>query len=105
MPLSNNTIIKLNEITSIIEDKDHIKNTDIEEIKKIFFEILKNGDMYDVDEIESWFENEGSWTNKSSRTRIVNLSHYVQDKFEQNTKLRFLPDTNSDHGDSCSCGN
>ena len=30
-------------------------------------------ERYDVDEIEFWFENEGSWTAKEPRIRIANL--------------------------------
>ncbi|HSB83997.1 MAG TPA: hypothetical protein VLD64_05885 [Nitrosarchaeum sp.] len=92
MPLTNNVIIKLNEITSIIEDKNNLKEHEIEEIKLIFKEILKSGERYDVDDIESWFENEGSWTNKASRIRVINLSHYVQDKYEQTARLRIISD-------------
>ena len=83
MPLTNNVIIKLNEITTLIEDKNNLKEQEIKEIKEIFKEILDSGERYDVDDIESWFENEGTWANKASRIRITNLSHYVQDKFEQ----------------------
>jgi transposase len=92
MPLTNNVIIKLNEITSIIENKNNLKEHEIEEIKLIFKEILKSGERYDVDDIESWFENEGSWTNKASRIRVINLSHYVQDKYEQTARLRIISD-------------
>lgn len=59
MPLTNNVIIKLNEITTMIEDKSNLKEQEIEEIKSIFRDILKSGERYDVDDIESWFENEG----------------------------------------------
>jgi len=92
MPLTNNVIIKLNEITSIIEDKSNLKEHEIEEIKSIFKEILNSGERYDVDDIESWFENEGTWTNKVSRIRVINLSHYVQDKYEQTARLRIISD-------------
>ena len=97
MPLTNNVIIKLNEITTMIEDKHNLKEKDIEEIKIIFKSILESEERYDIDDIESWFENEGSWTNKNSRIRIVNLSHYIQDKYEQAPKLRIIPD------DVCGC--
>lgn len=92
MPLTNNVIIKLNEITTMIEDKNHLKEEEIEEIKVIFKQILQSGDRYDVDDIESWFENEGSWTNKNSRIRVINLSHYIQDKFEQTSRLKIVSD-------------
>lgn len=92
MPLTNNVIIKLNEITTIVEDKSKLKDQEIDEIKSIFREILKSGERYDVDDIESWFENEGSWSNKSSRIRVINLSHYIQDKYEQTSRLKIISD-------------
>jgi hypothetical protein len=92
MPLTNNVIIKLNEITTIIEDKSNLKEQEIEEIKSIFKDILKSGERYDVDDIESWFENEGSWSNKASRVRVINLSHYIQDKYEQTARLKIISD-------------
>ncbi len=92
MPLTNNVIIKLNEITTFVEDKNNLKEQEIEEIKSIFKDILKNGERYDVDDIESWFENEGSWSNKSTRVRVINLSHYVQDKYEQTARLKIISD-------------
>lgn len=92
MPLTNNVIIKLNEITTMIEDKHNLKEKDIEEIKTIFRTILESGERYDVDDIESWFENEGSWTNKNSRVRVINMSHYVQDKFDQTARFRIISD-------------
>ena len=101
MPLTNSVIIKLNEITTMIEDKNKLKEGEVDEIKSIFKHILDSGERYDIDDIESWFENEGSWTNKISRTRVVNISHYVQDKFEQTAHLKII----SDGDDSCSCGN
>lgn len=92
MPLTNNVIIKLNEITTLVEDKSKLKEQEIDEIKSVFKDILKSGERYDVDDIESWFENEGSWSNKASRIRVVNLSHYIQDKYEQNLRLKIIPD-------------
>jgi len=90
MPLTNNVIIKLNEITTMIEDRNNLKENEIEEIKIIFRSILESGERYDVDEIESWFENEGSWKNKNSRIRVINASHYIQDKFEQTARLKII---------------
>ena len=92
MPLTNNVIIKLNEITTVVEDKSKLTEKEIEEIKSIFRDILNSGERYDVDDIESWLENEGSWSNKASRIRVINLSHYIQDKYEQTTRLRIISD-------------
>ena len=99
LPLTNPVIIKLNEITTFVQDKSKLTELEVDEIKKIFKEIVKNGERYDVDEIEYWFENEGSWKVKDSRVRITNLSSYVQDKFQQTAHLRIISD------DDCSCGN
>ena len=104
MPLLNTTIIKLNEITTRIKDKNQLTPDDEIIIKQIFKEINESGEAYDVDEIESWFENEGTWNVKDVRMRIVNISHYAQSKFEQTNKFRIVDDTCND-GDSCSCGN
>ena len=101
VPLTNSVIIKLNEITTLVADKNNLRPEEIDEIKQIFNDILQSGERYDVDDIESWFENEGSWTNKSVRVRLTNLSHYIQDKHEQTLKLKIF----SDSDDSCGCGN
>ena len=98
MPLTNNVIIKLNEITTMVEDKTKLSESDIIEIKKIFKNLVENNERYDVDEIEFWFENEGSWATKEPRIRIANLSNYIQDKYQQTAHLRIISD------DDCSCG-
>ncbi len=97
MPLTNKVIMKLNEITNFVENKNVLKNEEIQEIKSIFKDLLKSGEWYNVEEIESWFENEGSWKNKDVRIRLTNLSHYVQSKFEQKKQFKII----SDNNDSC----
>ncbi len=97
MPLTNNVIIKLNEITTMIEDKTLISEKEIEEIKLIFKSLVENNERYDIDEIEFWFKNEGSWKKKEPIVRIVNLSSYIQDKYQQTAHLRILSD------DDCGC--
>jgi len=104
MPLLNSTIIRLNEITELVENKSKLTIENESLIKQIFKEINEKGEKYDIDEIESWFENEGSWNVKDVRTRIVNISHYSQSKFEQTNKFRIVDDS-CDDTDSCSCGN
>jgi hypothetical protein len=98
MQLTNNVIIKLNEITTMIEDKNNLKESEIEESKIIFKTIIENNERYDLDDIESWFENEGSWTNKATRLRVTNLAHYVQNKFQQTLKLKIISE------EDCGCG-
>jgi hypothetical protein len=97
MPLTNNVIIKLNEITNMVEDKFNLSEYDIEEIKMIFKSLVKQNERYDLDEIEFWFENEGNWTAREPRIRIVNLANYVQDKYQQTAHLRVISD------DDCGC--
>ena len=45
----------------MVEDKSKISEQEVEEIKIIFRELVKKKERYDLDEIEFWFENEGSW--------------------------------------------
>jgi len=97
MPLTNNVIIKLNEITTLVEDKSKLSESEIAEIKSIFKTIVEGGERYNIDEIEFWFENEGSWKSKESRIRIANLSNYIQDKYQQTAHLRIISD------DDCGC--
>ena len=99
MPLTNPVIIKLNEITTFVQDKSKLTEEEVVEIKKIFKGLIESGEKYDIDEIEFWFENEGSWNVKEPRVRITNLSSYVQDKHQQTAHLRMISD------DDCSCGN
>ena len=99
MPLTNNVIIKLNEITTMVEDKSKLSESEVDEIKLIFKHLVENNERYDLDEIEFWFENEGSWTTGGPRIRITNLANYVQDKYQQTAHLRIISD------DDCSCGN
>ncbi|MEK0350963.1 MAG: hypothetical protein QQN60_07045 [Nitrosopumilus sp.] len=90
-------IIKLNEMTTLVEDKSNISESEVDEIKSIFKTIVESGERYNVDEIEFWFENEGSWKSKKSRLRITNLSNYIQDKYQQTAHLRVISD------DECGC--
>jgi|SRR3989304_6146900 len=98
MPLTNNVIIQLNEISTMTNNKNSLKPKDEEFIKVIFKKLLDCGETYNVEEIESWFKNEGTWKNKNSITRITNMAHYIQEKYEQSNKFRIL----SDEG-SCKC--
>jgi hypothetical protein len=81
----------------MVEDKSKLSENEVEEIKIIFRELVKKNERYDLDEIEFWFENEGSWKIKESRVRITNLANYVQDKYHQTAHLRIISD------DDCGC--
>ena len=69
----------------------------LRKLKLFFRELVKKNERYDLDEIEFWFENEGSWKIKESRVRITNLANYVQDKYQQTAHLRIISD------DDCGC--
>jgi hypothetical protein len=97
VPLTNPVIIKLNEITTFVQDKSKLTESEIEEIKIIFKELVEKNERYNIAEIEFWFENEGSWKVKEPRVRITNLSSYVQDKYQQTAHLRIISD------DDCGC--
>ncbi len=84
-------------MTTLVEDKSNISESEVDEIKSIFKTIVESGERYNVDEIEFWFENEGSWKSKKSRLRITNLSNYIQDKYQQTAHLRIISD------DECGC--
>lgn len=92
MPLANDTIIRLNEITTSVSNKKHLSQDDEDMIKNIFKSIVESGGRYDVYEIESWFALEGSWKDKSVVDRIVNIAHYQQTKYEEKNKLKFVSD-------------
>ena len=81
----------------MVEDKSKLTEHEVDEIKIIFKELVKKNERYDLDEIEFWFENEGSWKIKESRVRITNLANYVQDKYQQTAHLRIISD------DDCGC--
>ena len=98
MPLTNNVIIQLNQITSSVNNKNELSSKDEDFIKEIFKKILESGETYNVEEIESWFENEGTWNSKKSIVRITNMSHYLLDKYQQKNNLRIMSDEHS-----CSC--
>ena len=97
MPLSNNIITSLNEITTSVSSKKQLKPEDEIMIKAIFQSILEDGGAFNIDEIESWFALEGSWRNKSTIDRILNIAHYQQAKHDANNKLKLM-------SDDCSCG-
>ncbi len=92
MPLTNDVIIKLNEITTMVENKSELSEHEIDEIKIIFRELVEKNQRYDLDEIEFWFENEGNWTSREPRIRIVNIANYIQDKYQQTAHLRIISD-------------
>lgn len=77
--MTNDAIIWLNEVTVAITDKNHLDAADVRIITDVLGKILKKDGHYDADEIESWFENEGSWTSRAVRRQIRDIARSVQD--------------------------
>lgn len=99
MVLSDKVIATLNEISSKVQDKSNLSESDTQLIKNAFNQILTSGDRYDVEEIESWFKNQSSWSHKPTVIRITNLSHYVLSGFQQNPRrLKIISNDNE-----CGC--
>ena len=48
MPLTNPVIIKLNEITTMVEDKSKLTEHEVDEIKIIFKELVQKNERYDL---------------------------------------------------------
>ena len=82
----------------MIADKNSLKLEDEVFIKEIFIKLLESGENYNIDEIESWFKNEGTWKNKQSIIRITNMAHYIEEKFQQSNKFHILSNDKS-----CDC--
>lgn len=95
MPLTNDVIMRLNEITSMIHDKSRLDDGQIAGIKSVFAGMLRDGHDYNIEEIGSWFEHEGSWNDRGVRARVTNMAHYVRERHRQGDKLRMA--------DGCGC--
>ena len=94
MPLSEKTLVFLNELKSIASDRTLESNQD-ELIKTTFKKILSSGDIYKIEEIENWLGN--SQTNPIIAERILNVAHYQKAKFDAQNPLKMAHD-------SCGCG-
>jgi hypothetical protein len=94
MPLSEKTLVFLNELKSIDCNGTLGSNQD-ELIKATFKNILSSGDVYKIDEIENWLYD--SQTNPIVAERILNVAHYQKAKFDAKNPLKMAHD-------SCGCG-
>ena len=94
MPLSEKSLVFLNELKSIVTDGTLGSNQD-ELIKTTFKKILSSGDIYKIEEIEHWLSS--SQTNPIVAERILNVAHYQKAKFDAKNPLKMAHD-------SCGCG-
>ena len=94
MPLSEKTLVFLNELKSISANGILESNQD-ELIKTTFKKILSSGDIYKIDEIENWLGT--SQTNPVIAERILNVAHYQKAKFDAQNPLKMAHD-------GCGCG-
>lgn len=91
MPLSEKSLVLLTTLKSIAaseNSQDVFKNT--------FKEMLSNGDMYKIGEIEDWLASNMS-ENPSLSERILNAAHYQKAKYDAQNPLKFVQN-------SCGCG-
>lgn len=94
MPLSEKTLVFLNELKSIAPDGTLGSNQE-ELIKITFNKILSSGDSYQIKEIENWLSS--CQTNPIVAERILNVAHYQKAKFDAKNPLKMAHD-------SCGCG-
>jgi hypothetical protein len=96
MPLSKRSLDLLNQLKSV--DYTRILGSQQQDstIKDTFKKILSSGDVYKIDEIENWL-NENISTNPAVIERILNVAHYQKAKNDANNPLKMAPD-------SCGCG-
>ena len=94
MPLSEKTLVFLNELKSIAHD-GMLGSNQNELIKITFKKILSSGDIYKIEEIEDWLNT--SQTNPVVAERILNVAHYQKAKFDAKNPLKMAHD-------SCGCG-
>lgn len=94
MPLSEKTLVLLNDLKSI-DCNGTLESNQDELIKVTFKKILSSGDIYKIDEIENWLTN--SQTNPIIAERILNVAHYQKAKFDAQNPLKMAHD-------SCGCG-
>ena len=95
MPLSEKTLVFLNDLKSI-DCNGTLESNQDELIKTTFKKILSNGDIYKIEEIENWLDN-NSQTNPLVAERILNVAHYQKAKFDAKNPLKMAHD-------SCGCG-
>ncbi|MDE1769085.1 MAG: hypothetical protein KGI28_00845 [Thaumarchaeota archaeon] len=95
MPLSERTLVLLNELKSIDCNGPLAREQD-EMIKEAFKKILSSGDAYKINEIENWLDA-NSKTNPLVAERILNVAHYQKAKFDAKNPLKMAHD-------NCGCG-
>ena len=98
MSLSKDVLLKLQEMGEKISDKSKLSADDELLIKNTFSELLEKGHSYNVEDIESWLDYDESWNNKTTKIRITNMSHYVQQRHWQRPKKIHII---SDEGCGC----
>ena len=95
MPLSERTLVLLNTLKSI-DDNKIIGSEQDDLIRDTFKKILLSGDSYKINEIENWLDN-GQKISPAITERILNVAHYQKAKFDASNPLKMAHD-------SCGCG-
>lgn len=95
MLLSSELESTLKKVVDFIKNSDVLSQDQVESVKTLFQSLLEKGGKYDVDDVEKYLETHNV-KNKNIIIRITNLSHYLQTKYEQTSKIRFVPNDSSD---------
>lgn len=95
MPLSERSLVLLDSLKSIESDKI-ISSEQDDLIRDTFKQILSNGDIYKINEIENWLVDKQQ-VNPVVAERILNVAHYQKAKYDAKNPLKMAHD-------SCGCG-
>jgi hypothetical protein len=95
MPLSEKSLVLLDDLKSI-ENDAIISSEQDDLIRNTFKQILLNGDIYKIDDIENWLVDKQR-VNPLVADRILNVAHYQKAKYDANNPLKMAQD-------SCGCG-
>ncbi len=97
MPLSEKSLALLNRLVSI-DCNGALGREQDDIIKDVFSQVLSNGDMYKIGDIENWLDA-NHVTNAVVSERILNVAHYQKAKHDAKNPLKMAHDD-----DSCGCG-
>ncbi|GEM_PF-1670671 len=96
MPLSEKSLSLLNRLVTI-DCNGTLDQGQDDVIKDTFSQILSDGNMYKIDDIEKWLDA-NHITNTVVSERILNVAHYQKAKHDAKNPLKMA------HDDSCGCG-
>ncbi|HJW20687.1 MAG TPA: hypothetical protein VJ571_09060 [Candidatus Nitrosotalea sp.] len=97
MPLSEKSLSLLNRLVTI-DCNGTLGREQDDLIRDTLAQVLSNGDIYKIDDIEKWLDA-NHVTNTVVSERILNVAHYQKAKHDAKNPLKMAHDD-----DSCGCG-